>query len=882
MAERAELLLTARDQTAGAFATAQRNIQNLQAAVAGAFGGGAFAAFQAGAEKAFAVLEHFDPRGVINAAEQLNKLSQRSGIGVEQLGALQFAAKLADVSVDDLAGSLKRLNVNIAAAARGEQEQADAFRTIGVAVKDANGQVRSAEEVLGDIAEKFESYKNGANKVALANALGGKSFEHLIPLLNNGRKGIEDARVELDKLGGTINADLARKSEEFNDNLVKLGVAADKLKVAIASGLIDRLVDFSQTAVDAAKNGGLLQFSLEKLGELFSGRLTREFVFGKSLEPAKLTEAQQEVERLSNLVIGLQNNLDRDPGNAGLARRLERLTEQLKQAKTSLEAEAGVSERDLLRRTEKKGSDFSAAPRPKKDAPALGTKTGADDAAALLRKQLEGRIKIIQAGLERERDLFQFHDQQLAELFAHGELSIAQFYDEKSKSQQDFLLEQQRGFDDEIKALRDFQAKATKPQDRQDAENRINDVLAQQAKTYREAGQAAQVSEQQRVRASQEFERSLKDLDATLSDLSGDKFNAELLRNARTLFDAQQLLSKKTGGDPARLQALTQLLAVQAEVNRAVDQTGRVTDRAAIAEAQLALEAERSGLSRSESEARITRIREAEIVQLDAEIARLQAIGRLSEDQQITLDKLKLQRDQIFDAKDPGVLRFRDSAREAGDLIAHSFEDAAIQGGKLSDIIKQLEDDLARLVIRKGLTEPLSDSITGFIKDVGKGAGIGASTSSGGGGVAGGLGALGPAFLKLLGLGGAGGSALTSTGLEGLSPEVLSFFFHGGGIVGSGSGTLRKVNPAVFEHAERFHRGGIAGLGPDEVPIIARKREEILREDDPRHRDNASRSAPSLSVTNHFTVTGPVDRRSEAQIAAAAYGGAQRAFNRGA
>jgi hypothetical protein len=61
---------------------------------------------------------------------------------------------------------------------------------------------------------------------------------------------------------------------------------------------------------------------------------------------------------------------------------------------------------------------------------------------------------------------------------------------------------------------------------------------------------------------------------------------------------------------------------------------------------------------------------------------------------------------------------------------------------------------------------------------------------------------------------------------------------HGGGLV-SGSGVVgastRAVNAAVFAGAQRFHRGGLPGLGPNEVPIIAEKGEEVLSKNDPRN-----------------------------------------------
>lgn len=60
---------------------------------------------------------------------------------------------------------------------------------------------------------------------------------------------------------------------------------------------------------------------------------------------------------------------------------------------------------------------------------------------------------------------------------------------------------------------------------------------------------------------------------------------------------------------------------------------------------------------------------------------------------------------------------------------------------------------------------------------------------------------------------------------------------HSGGMAGSGGG--RRMMPSLaFAGAPRLHTGGIAGLGPDEVPIVAKRNEEVLTANDPRHRYN--------------------------------------------
>lgn len=60
---------------------------------------------------------------------------------------------------------------------------------------------------------------------------------------------------------------------------------------------------------------------------------------------------------------------------------------------------------------------------------------------------------------------------------------------------------------------------------------------------------------------------------------------------------------------------------------------------------------------------------------------------------------------------------------------------------------------------------------------------------------------------------------------------------HSGGMAGAG-GSRRMMPSLAFAGAPRLHTGGIAGLGPDEVPIIAQRGEEMLTRTDPRHRYN--------------------------------------------
>jgi murein DD-endopeptidase MepM/ murein hydrolase activator NlpD len=73
---------------------------------------------------------------------------------------------------------------------------------------------------------------------------------------------------------------------------------------------------------------------------------------------------------------------------------------------------------------------------------------------------------------------------------------------------------------------------------------------------------------------------------------------------------------------------------------------------------------------------------------------------------------------------------------------------------------------------------------------------------------------------------------------------------HTGGIAGQNTSGSRLLGSDAFAAAARFHTGGIAGLRPDEVPIIAQKGEEILTRGDPRHRANGGAGSGGATPVN--------------------------------
>lgn len=185
---------------------------------------------------------------VADTADALGDLSERTGVAVEDLSRLQYVAKMSGSSAEQMNAALYRLSQGMAAGN-------PAFEAMGVSVKNADGSLRSMTDVIGDVADKFASYEDGAAKTALAMQLFGKTGAELVGVLNNGSAGIKELSEESDRLGNTLTTKTAQDAAKFNDNLDRMKTAAGGLAIELSGPVIKALADISEAFVDAQKTG---------------------------------------------------------------------------------------------------------------------------------------------------------------------------------------------------------------------------------------------------------------------------------------------------------------------------------------------------------------------------------------------------------------------------------------------------------------------------------------------------------------------------------------------------------------------------------------------------------------------------------------------------
>ena len=170
-------------------------------------------------------------KSAIDLADDMRDLSQQTGVSIQTLGQFKVAAELSGSSLEGVAKSLGKLNQNMVNAATGNKDLAANFAYLGISVKNADGTLKSADQVLLKVADSFSKMKDGAVKNELAVSLLGKSGRELIPLLNLGSQ-------EIQRFGLNIGPEFANKADAFNDQLGLMGAQTTMLTVEIGSKLL--------------------------------------------------------------------------------------------------------------------------------------------------------------------------------------------------------------------------------------------------------------------------------------------------------------------------------------------------------------------------------------------------------------------------------------------------------------------------------------------------------------------------------------------------------------------------------------------------------------------------------------------------------------------
>lgn len=196
-------------------------------------------------------------------------------------------------------------------------------------------------------------------------------------------------------------------------------------------------------------------------------------------------------------------------------------------------------------------------------------------------------------------------------------------------------------------------------------------------------------------------------------------------------------------------------------------------------------------------------------------------------------DKALLESDRAIDGLHAGLAEYATQAQTAAQQVQGAFE-TAWQGAEnsLADALASGEVRLSSFAdaAKRYLSQALSHQLLNQAANFGLG------------------------FFGIGNAGGAGAFAGRGAGVNAANAVPgLAGVAHSGGLAGQ-LGRMRQVGLPAFVEAARYHRGGIVSpFKPGEVPAVLRAGEEVLHENDPRHRRNLGEPSVTVNVNNAGT-----------------------------
>ncbi len=351
-------------------------------------------------------------KGVVDQLDALDESAQSVGLTTEALSGLRAAAVFGGVGTEALDLALTKLSVKLTDAAAGGRESSATFAALGIQVRDASGAVRGTDQVLSDLADRFASYRDGAEKTALAVDLFGKAGAKLIPFLNQGRSGIAALVTEAQRMGVVIGGDAAGSAAKLNDQLDKLNLQWNAIKIGVANSVVPAINDAIDQFLAAEKAAGGFFGALGLLVRQSQGTLDdpRIKIAAIGEEMAKLEEQNRKT-----LLAGRGNEQwERDRKQANV----EKIAALAKERNFLEEVRL---QRGLLTDDEKRAAAVQAELDARKQAAPIIDSKAADDAARLKAAAEKSYLEQLAEEEQRRKRIAEFEANEYAFVAAENE-----------------------------------------------------------------------------------------------------------------------------------------------------------------------------------------------------------------------------------------------------------------------------------------------------------------------------------------------------------------------------------------------------------------------------------------------------------------------------
>ena len=184
-------------------------------------------------------------------ADEVLTLSAKTNISTDALQGYMYASELVDVSVETITKSMQRNIKSMGSAADGTKQYVNAYKQLGVAVQDTDGNLRDSQDVFWELIDALGQMSNETERDEIAMTLLGKSAQDLNPLIEAGADRMRELAEEAASVGYIMSGETLQALGALDDQFQRLDGAATAAKNAIGAAFAPALEDLSAIATEA-------------------------------------------------------------------------------------------------------------------------------------------------------------------------------------------------------------------------------------------------------------------------------------------------------------------------------------------------------------------------------------------------------------------------------------------------------------------------------------------------------------------------------------------------------------------------------------------------------------------------------------------------------
>ena len=158
----------------------------------------------------------------LKEADRIDKVSQQIGVTKRTFQELDYVMKQNGASIDAFSIGAKTLQQNMVS-------NSQAFKTLGVEIRNTDGSLRSQDDVMKDVIRKFETMEQGVEKSALAQDIFGRSAQDLMPMLNQQTGSMDELIKKANDMGAVMGDDAVTAAVVLGDTIADLKTSISSL-----------------------------------------------------------------------------------------------------------------------------------------------------------------------------------------------------------------------------------------------------------------------------------------------------------------------------------------------------------------------------------------------------------------------------------------------------------------------------------------------------------------------------------------------------------------------------------------------------------------------------------------------------------------------------